>query len=539
MHGTQRILLAWLSVVLGIAACGETARKPKAPPSAGSGGEVLSGGSSGEGGAGGQGPGSAAGWTSLEAGVGGHDSSAGAGGEGGAGSEPLPDHGLTFLPALPAPQVIPPGVDVHADDELTFSLDPRAVSADGSLVIGVSTVIFRHRTGPISYKHQELAVWTAAAGTKAVPLQQANPTAPVFPYEFCVAENGSSFVVSPDVSPTSRWTPQNGLTSYAPPNGFSGLGWTSCSADGKRASFLGTALGRWNALYWQEVDGAAPGAVTLPEGQVTSSSLLLSLDGPGGVLNVTREPSDPAPTVYRWSAGQDSEALLPPDGATCQAFYISGDGAVLAGRCWGPTISSGAFRWSVATGLQLLEADSEPIRLSRDGSTLLGWQLSDQSPQYNKLYAWRGAGAGQLIDVGVESWEVVSLSHDGAAAYVQSHGGELEAFKWTAGSELGSLAKLPGFASSRVIGASQDGSLAVGLSAKPGDSVDSGVAVLWDEQGARDIVAELTAAQVHLKGAQGFVPQRVWPGSPIRMQGYCLQPDADHKQTWFAELPAR
>jgi hypothetical protein len=77
------------------------------------------------------------------------------------------------------------------------------------------------------------------------------------------------------------------------------------------------------------------------------------------------------------------------------------------------------------------------------------------------------------------------------------------------------LPLLPGQTHTRVTAISRDGVLQVGELLAPGISpaTNQGLAVLWDAQGARDVLAELKAAHVNLQGAERLTLQRVWHDS--------------------------
>jgi hypothetical protein len=80
-----------------------------------------------------------------------------------------------------------------------------------------------------------------------------------------------------------------------------------------------------------------------------------------------------------------------------------------------------------------------------------------------------------------------------------------------------------------------------GNSFDDGQSFSTHRAVIWDDQGARDVARELLDDGVDLKGRKLGSAERVWQqGSTLRVFGWALDPlDSTRWELWFAELPAR
>jgi hypothetical protein len=63
--------------------------------------------------------------------------------------------------------------------------------------------------------------------------------------------------------------------------------------------------------------------------------------------------------------------------------------------------------------------------------------------------------------------------------------------------------------------------------------------VIWDAQGARDVLAELKDGQVDVSRISNMRIGGIWIGKEtVRVEGYCLI-DEQVSQVFFAELPLR
>jgi len=135
------------------------------------------------------------------------------------------------------------------------------------------------------------------------------------------------------------------------------------SADGRVA--VGEALdadGHGRAVYWTDRDGLV---VIGGEG---GHSVATDASADGSVIVGTDRDR-----VFRWTGTGGRIDLLPPPWVG-QAWGVSGDGSVVTG------FYNGAFRWSVASGLQGLGDSAVAFDVSLDGSTVVGGGSGGDGP---------------------------------------------------------------------------------------------------------------------------------------------------------------
>jgi len=142
--------------------------------------------------------------------------------------------------------------------------------------------------------------------------------------------------------------------------------------------------------------------------------------------------------------------------------------------------------------------------------------------------------------------ELKGLSDDGTVAYanvIRDPDTKQEtavAMRFTEALGFVPLPALSDHDQTEVRGFSKDGSLAVGVSFVVVDGARKARSVLWDATGTRDLAGELEGAGIDLQGLERLSVERVWTGTPIRLQGIgYVHHDIDYTQLWFAELPAR
>ncbi len=482
--------------------------------------------------------------------VGGSDTGAGAPGAGGEHEAPAPGYGITFIEPLPAPTVVPETVHAGyhvtraATDGLAGSLGDangggRWVSADGSLVIGVSATTFTNPGGPVVYEAHKVFSWTGAGGTRPMPgLQPEEVLAdPGVPDYACVAEDGSAAILMNLQHAASakmyRWTPQGGVSALALPEHVSWVGSGSCSAHATRRSLLGSIDGTQpvSAYFW-ELGKNNNAVVPVPLPGPILPDFVLSRDGRRGVLSVeTPEvPGQPIETrVYAWTAEEGTTSLGNQAEGNCFARLISGDGNVIVGKCSGKV-----FRWS-PTSFDWLRQDFDPYLLSRDGRSVWGVTYY-RSPNKPSLVSWTDGALNPELPIDTISYQLLGAVDSGNIAYVTLD--TLGVMRWTPGA-LEALPGLPGAEVTALGGFSTDGSLAVGSAWPDRARNDGAIAVLWDAQGARDILKELTEAHVDMRGAQQLSVSHVWVGDTIRVLGYVAASDQDVMPAFIAELPRR
>ena len=129
-----------------------------------------------------------------------------------------------------------------------------------------------------------------------------------------------------------------------------------------------------------------------------------------------------------------------PGGTDSYSHGISGDGSVAVGQ------SSGAFRWDLNSGLQLIDPDTtEANDASLDGSVIVG---TGHGPGVHTAFRWSElAGMNYLGDLpGGESFSVArSVSADGSVVvgFGSTDLGR-EAFRWNSDEGMMGLGSLPG-----------------------------------------------------------------------------------------------
>ncbi len=542
----RKIGLGCLVVICGVG-CGETARRshPTRPPqNGGEGGQPIHGGpdTPSDGGAGDVfTPGHVA-----EGGAanGGAENPGGAGGAGGAGGElPVvpPGYGGALIPALLAPTN--PLYSALPTDLATFNVSPLWISADGSRVFGLSRTTFSHQNEPYVFIDRRVFTWTAAGGTQLTAL-------PKVPDSACVADDGSAAIFTTfdnDSHETSafRWTTET-ATAVRLAGGVPGSRCAlSCNGNLTQVVFSSDDLDV-NYLWALGQNGNQIVKLELPAAAQFRGSLKLSRDSLRGALTALGDVGGaPAYSAYTWTLAGGGTLLGAPLDQWCEATLLSGSGDVIAGRCEAaafPNFALPPFRWHGGV-FTALGADTVVDWVSRDGGTLFG-HVDGSLPR--KFAYWLGDAPTVRLDVDTNwDWRFVGASDDGKVAFLSTTGFDqiAAARRWTLADGLTPLPSMPGTDGSLVTGFSADGSLAVGEATPPGIPAGEGkgksVAVLWDAQGPRDILSELTAAHVDLHGAKALQVDWVWRGATIRILGSVLDPDKEHPHAFVAELPLR
>ncbi len=148
-------------------------------------------------------------------------------------------------------------------------------------------------------------------------------------------------------------------------------------------------------------------------------------------------------------------------GSRSEAFSISDDGSVVAGRSIDGNSSYHAFKWTAANGMQDMGTlggnESEATGISSDGSVIVGWS-SDVS-SINRAFKWTVSNGMQ--DIGAGDWsKATGVSTDGLVITVNI---SPVAYRWTFSGGLEDLGNLGG-TSTGANDVSSDGSVIVGYS---------------------------------------------------------------------------
>jgi probable HAF family extracellular repeat protein len=295
-----------------------------------------------------------------------------------------------------------------------------AVSADGQVVVGMSSVAFRwtQATGMVaigppnenSIAHAVSADGSVVAGyfepwnlesfrwteaTGPVPMGMAPFVDPGAPYNVAYAISGDGVVI---VGTTASNMPVNSNEAFR---------WT-------QAGGFQRLNGR--APMWDNVDGRGANS----DGSVVVG-LAVRTDARGW-------------EAFRWTAGSGIVGLGDingdPEFQSSSANAVTPDGSVIIGMSDAAGFFDQAFRWSAATGMVGLGAlptpfgigGSEALAVNADGSVIVGWSYGDNGPE---AFIWTQSGGmrslrAELTAAGLGSaiagWEFTSatgLSADG------------------------------------------------------------------------------------------------------------------------------
>jgi hypothetical protein len=263
---------------------------------------------------------------------------------------------------------------------------------------------------------------------------------------------------------------------------------------------------------------------------------VLSFSDDGSVIAGYHQTSSGTSPPFIWKApGSVVDLGQLPGAPSCSIDLLSRDGTVAYGRCLPLPADGGAqqqqtFRWSATTGLAGIGSGTY-LDTTRDGKVAMGGNGTDT------LYRWT-ADSGELqlkptpgvIDLAHWSLSMKqgSLSADGTTVY-----GTLTS---TDPQPIPEIVVTKSFLWSTTMGFVPDAPnppLSVGVSGQPGSSD----ALVWDCQGMRDIVQELTADGVDLQGVLLDEPIRAWSGDRIMIVG--RGSIGNDERTWVAWLPQR
>jgi probable HAF family extracellular repeat protein len=228
-----------------------------------------------------------------------------------------------------------------------------------------------------------------------------------------------------------------------------------------------------------------------------STAWRISADG-RVIVGASRSPSSGERTeAFRWTAelGMVGMGDLPGGVFSSSARGVSADGSVITGVSTSELAPSFGelFRWTESTGLEGLGTlgGSEipagiPWQISRDGTTIVGWSSSENGREAFRWTRSEGmVGLGDLPGPFFDS-QATDVSADGSIVIGIADGLEgVTSFRWTAATGMVDLGRPPGAGGSSLLGASADGSAAIGDSPFIGDVVP----IIWDEtHGMRNLV---------------------------------------------------
>jgi probable HAF family extracellular repeat protein/autotransporter-associated beta strand protein len=276
----------------------------------------------------------------------------------------------------------------------------------------------------------------------------------------------------------------------------------SISSDG--STIVGSS---WSIAKWEgeSFRWTPAGGVEFLESTLPLASCARGASSDGSVVAGQRF-SDYA-SAFCWSGGALKSLVA---NRSSSVNDVSKDGKLLVGsNPVSATIAPVATKWSVAVSgtsaavslgdLSGGVAESEAIRVSGNGTTIVGWGTSASGVE-----AFRIVGTGTMTGLGDLSGgkyfsEASAVSTDGSVVVGRSHSTQgPEAFRWTSATGMVGLGDLPGGAVySEATGVSGDGTIVVGMSTS---TVEADVFLWTASAGMRSMAALCRAAGVDLNG---------------------------------------
>ncbi len=329
----------------------------------------------------------------------------------------------------------------------TFNSDARAVSPDGSIVLGSG----KPASGSSAF------IWTQIDG---LTVQSIFPVGN-FTDGSPIAVSADNLVFAGTGTSTSgseafRWSTADGIIGLGDLSGgiFSSQA-SAMSADGSVVvgkSIVGPFSTDTEAFIWTS-SGGIIGLGDLPSGPFESEATGVSADGTIVVGNATIVlPGDitetPVGRAFRWTqSGGMVDLGSPAPGLTVTAAGVSSDGVVTVGHTWDGTGTADPFLWTESSGMILLPhppqgiGETRPHAVSGNGSIIVGETFTTRSGS-NELEAflWDNVnGTRSLIvvleDLGVDmtGWiphSATAISDDGLTivGWGTNPNGDTEAF---------------------------------------------------------------------------------------------------------------
>jgi|GEM_PF-606480 len=247
----------------------------------------------------------------------------------------------------------------------SVSSDARAISADGSVVVGYSN----------SNAGNEAFRWTSSGGMVGLGDLSGGT---FFSAAYGVSADGSVIVgqsAGPSGNEAFRWTSSGGMVGLGD---LSGGTFTSTalgvSADGSVVVGDSNSSNGNEAFRWTS-SGGMVGLGDLPGGSFSSEANGVSANG--SVVAGTSNDANGF-EAFRWtSSGMTSIGVL-SGGSVSVGNAISADGTVIVGRCFTSGGDTEAFRWTNAGGMVGIGDlsggifNSEALGVSADGSVIVG-----------------------------------------------------------------------------------------------------------------------------------------------------------------------
>ena len=286
---------------------------------------------------------------------------------------------------------------------------------------------------------------------------------------------------------------------------FTGMGQVGAlSPDGSRLAGVGWSTATWSGqgFSWSTTGGVRFADTTLP---LAAGAWGVSSNGQvvaGWRFNSRSRASCWVNGTLRGVTATDNSSVSD----------VSRDGTALVGG--NPASSKTtpqrvAARWTVTAGTNALSptslgdlpggaTNSEAVRISGDGSTIVGWGTSANGVEAFRYRSGVMTGLGDLPG-GRYFSEATAVSSDGSVVVGRSDSASgPEAFRWTSGTGMTGLGDLAGgLFSSAATGVSGDGAIVVGT-ALSGEDAE---VFVWDQaRGMRSLAALCAAAGMDVSG---------------------------------------
>jgi uncharacterized membrane protein len=413
---------------------------------------------------------------------------------------------------------------------------------DASVLIGSSELIIGPNTTEL---YAEGIVWTEATGTVSLGRLPGALPSPFSPLSDPRAISADGSVVvgvarnSEQRYVPFRWTRADGMEVLAEEGGA-----VAVSADGSVVVGVG-ALPADGVFRWTRALGAE--TIFEPLASEDSLRVLaVSRDG-AMVLGEASRQDYSASRLFVWEEGAGTRTLQNlPGYVGClvdRATFSGAHGLVAAGECFDETRSE-PFIWAgqdslVALGPADALGDYEPIRpdaVSADGTAAVGAAL--RFNEESRVYRWTEANGLELIELpdGYTNSNLVwkaTMSEDGSVVVGMLTGTARHSFLWSASTGAVVLSPLAGHDTSVVAAVSADGSVAAGTS-RSGNA--GGTSVYWRADGVPHSIAEELATGGIDLAASALVNAQA-AQAPLVFYGHGSKDEVSTHLSWRAQLP--
>jgi len=253
-----------------------------------------------------------------------------------------------------------------ADPKSCYFDRPNVISFDGSVLVG--DCVTMDQTAAEAFR------WDAAGGMQGLGFL-ADTT---LSFATGVSSDGTLAVgVSEPSDLSSRqgflWDPDRELQSLGSlSDSFPNCSPTGASHDGSFVTGICYSAALTNAVAvafrWDAANGVQ--SLGVPTGQSESSAFYISEDG-AVVAGEADAGANTSQVPFRWDAAGIASLGVLPGLDSCEVTSLSADGSQLAGLCFEQSVSPAAFVWDAQNGMRDLRAV-----LAGTGNDLSAWLLS-------------------------------------------------------------------------------------------------------------------------------------------------------------------